>query len=228
MKQYVLAGLISLFLIAGGLAVVSSSHSQRAPSDQDTVPTSRATSTSTPCPEPDQFPGLVDDNYVTKFNGARLDLDYTDGLTSEDVPWSVNSAKITPLRNGELLVSLGDTLYRLDRQRHIVWSHPTAQMLIDYAFVDSTNLVYATAGDNIMLILNATTGKVEFSNSRNGIAAYGVAEKYGDDMCLVTDNFVMYREKSRDDKIEPMKDGITCWRGVKIVWRLDFPPDATL
>jgi hypothetical protein len=68
----------------------------------------------------------------------------------------------------------------------------------------------------------------KFISSRNGSAAYGVAEKYGDDMCLVTENFVMYREKSRGDKFDPMKDGITCWRGTKIVWQLDFPPDAEL
>jgi hypothetical protein len=79
-----------------------------------------------------------------------------------------------------------------------------------------------------MFIINATTGKVEFSDSRNGSAAYGVAKKYGDDMCLVTDNFVMYREKSRSARIEPMNDGITCWRGTRILWHLDFPPDAEL
>jgi len=226
MKQYVLAGLISLLSFAGGLAVSWTSHAQKAPSNQINAPTSRATSTS--CPEPDQYPRLIDDKYVTKFNGARIDLDYTAGVTSEDIPWAVDSAKITPLRTGDLLVNLGDTLYRLDGQRQIVWSYSTAQVIFDYAYVDSTNLVYATAGDNIMFILNATTGKVEFISSRNGSAAYGVAEKYGDDMCLVTDNFVMYREKSRGDKFDPMKDGITCWRGTKIVWHLDFPPDAEL
>jgi len=47
-------------------------------------------------------------------------------------------------------------------------------------------------------------------------------------MCLVTDNFVMYREKFRSAKIEPMKDGLTCWQGNKILWHLDFPPDAQL
>jgi hypothetical protein len=47
-------------------------------------------------------------------------------------------------------------------------------------------------------------------------------------MCLVTDYFVMYREKFRSTKIEPMKDGVTCWRGTKIIWHLDFPADAEL
>jgi hypothetical protein len=38
----------------------------------------------------------------------------------------------------------------------------------------------------------------------------------------------MYRKKFRGDGIEPMNDGITCWRGTKILWHLDFPPDAEL
>lgn len=99
---------------------------------------------------------------------------------------------------------------------------------LGYASVETTNLIYGTALDNVLFILDATTGKLKFRDSRNGSAAYGAAKKYGDDMCLVTDYFVMYREKGRDAKIEPMNDGITCWRGTKILWHLDFPPDAEL
>ena len=227
MKQSLLVGLVSLLSFVGGLAVNWSSHAQESPSNQN-APTARATSTPNPCPEPDQFPRLIDDKYVTKFNGTRIELDYDTGVMSGDIPWAVDAAKVTPLKGGDVLVNLGDSLYRLNRQQHVVWRHPTAQTVFDYAYVESTNLVYGTAGDNIMFILNATTGKVESSDSRNGSAAYGVAVKYGDDMCLVTDNFVMYREKFRGDKIAPMNDGITCWRGTKILWHLDFPPDAEL
>lgn len=228
MKHYVLAGLMFLLSFAGGLAVSFTSHVQKAPSNQNNVPTAQSTPTPTPCLEADQFPRLIDDAYVTKFNGSRIDLNDDNGLMEEDVSWAVDSLEIIPIRNGDLLVSLGDTLYRLDGQRHIVWSYRTAQVVIDYAYVDSTNLVYATAGDNTMFILNATTGKEELIDSRNGSAAYGVTEKYGNDMCLVTDNYFMYREKFRGHGIEPMNDGITCWRGTKILWHLDFPPDAEL
>jgi hypothetical protein len=226
MKKSVLVGLVSFLSFVGGIAVNSSSQTQKAPSNQS-GPTERATSTPTRCPEPDPFPRLLDDKYVTKFNGARIDLDYDTGVMSGDIPWAVDAAKVTPLKGGDVLVNLGDSLYRLNRQ-HVVWRHPTAQTVFDYAYIESTNLIYGTAGDNIMFILNATTGEVKSSDSRNGRAAYGVAKKYGDNMCLVTDNFVMYREGFRDKDIEPMKDGITCWRGAKILWHLDFPPDAEL
>jgi hypothetical protein len=227
MKKAMLLVLVGLLSFVVALTVNSTSEAQKT-SNQNNVPTGGAASTPTPCPEPDEFPKLIDDNYVTKFNGARINLDYDTGVMFGDVPWAVESGKITPLRSGDVLINLGDTLYRLNGQRHIVWSYRTAQMVFDYVYVDATNLVYATAGDNNMFILNATTGKVEFSDSRNGSAAYGVAEKYGDDMCLVTDNFVMYREKFRGAKIGPMNDGITCWRRTKMLWHLDFPPDAQL
>jgi hypothetical protein len=79
-----------------------------------------------------------------------------------------------------------------------------------------------------MFVLDAADGKELTANSRNGSAWYGVAEKYGDDMCLVTDNFRWYRERDWHDKMDPIKDGITCWRGTTKLWHQDFPPDAKL
>jgi hypothetical protein len=227
MKKYAFVGFGILLSFFGGLTVSYSSHAENTARSQSNVQVAPAISTPTPCLEPEESSQLLDDSYVTKFNGAAIDLGY-DGVGAEDVPWVVDSAKITPIGTGDMLVNMGDTLYRLDEQRYVIWSSPTGPAVFDYTYVESTNLIYTTAGDNIMVILNATTGAEEFITSRNGSAAYGVTEKYGDDMCLVTDNFVMYREKFRRDKIEPMKDGITCWRGTKILWRLDFPPDATL
>ncbi|HKR58164.1 MAG TPA: hypothetical protein VJS64_00420 [Pyrinomonadaceae bacterium] len=227
MKKSVLIGLVSFLSLVAGVAVNSLSQTQKARSNQ-TSQTALATSTPTPCAEPDPFPRLIDNRYVTKFNGTRINLDYDTGVMSGDIPWAVDAAKVVPLKGGDMLVNLGDSLYRLNRQQHVVWRHPTAQTVFDYAYVASTNLVYATAGDNIMFILNATTGKEAFSDSRNGRAAYGVAKEYGDDMCLVTDNFVMYREGFRDKDLEPIKDGITCWRGTTKLWHQDFPPDAEL
>jgi hypothetical protein len=228
MKKYVFVSFGILLAFFGGLTVSRSSHAGNTSRSQSNAQVAQAVSTPSPCLESEEeSPQLLDDSYLTKFNGPAIDLDY-DGIGSDDVPWIVDSVKITPLSNGDMLVNMGDTLYRLDKQRHVIWSHPAGPAIFDYAYVESTNLIYATAGDNIMVILNATTGAEEFIVSRNGSAAYGVAEKYGDDMCLVTDNFVMYREKFRHDDIEPMKDGITCWRGTKILWHLDFPPDAAL
>lgn len=187
----------------------------------------------TPCPEQTQnaqneFPLLTEDKYITKFNGTKLKLEYGSWAPPVDIPSFINDAKIIPLRTGGVLVHLEDTLYKLDERHQIMWKHKEDQPIFDCSLVESTGLIYGTAGDNVMFILDANTGKELHRDSRNGSAAYGVAQNYGNDMCLVTDNFVMYREKGRGDNIEPMKDGITCWRGTKTLWHQDFPPDAQL
>src|SRR2546427_11506978 len=136
MKQSLLVGLVSLLSFVGGLAINSSSHAQKTTSNQN-APTALVTSTPTPCPAPDPFPRLIDDKYVTKFNGPKLPLYYNSDAMIEDVPFSIDSAKVLALTDGGLLVSLGNSLYRLDRHHHIVWRYYTAQMIFDYAYVQS-------------------------------------------------------------------------------------------
>jgi hypothetical protein len=227
MKQFFLTGLAASLSFLVGLTVNSSSDAQKSPSNQNVL-NAQATSAPTPCPQTDEYPKLIDDKYITTFNGPKLALYYDSNARIEDVPFSIESAKISALADGGLLASLGNSLYRFDRHHHVVWRYYSSWMIFDYDYVEATNLIYGTASDNVMFIVDAATGKEKHSESRNGSASYGVAVKYGDDMCLVTDNNVMYREKFRGDNIEPMKDGITCWQGTKILWHLDFPPDAEL
>ena len=205
MKNAMLLAVVSLVSFVGGLTIHSTSQAQKK-SNQDSAPASSPI----PCPQKDEFPKLIEDKYVTKFNGSRLNLDYGYGAMVVDVPFSINAAKFTAIDDGSILVNLGDALYRLDRQKRIVWKNYLGEPIFHYAYVNSTNLIYGTAGDNSMFVMDASNGKVLASNSRNGSAWYGVAKKYGDDMCLVTDNFRWYRERDWHDKLEPMKDGITC------------------
>lgn len=227
MKQALLISIVSVVSFATGLTFNSPGRASKSRDNSQSISSSSAVASPTPCPE-EEFPKLINDRHVTKFNGQRLNLEYASGVQAADIPFALNEAQVTVIGDGGLLVSLGDTLYRLNRQREVIWRYQTAQLMFGFAYVESTNLVYGTAGDNVMFVLDASNGKVLTSDSRNGSAAYGVAAKYGDDMCLVTDNFVMYREKSRGDEMEPMKDGITCWRGTRILWHRDFPPDADL
>ncbi len=68
-------------------------------------------------------------------------------------------------------------------------AYEVAQWIIDFSFVESTKLIYGTAGDNIMFILNADTGKQLYINGRNGKAAYEIVQSYGKDTTLITDDF---------------------------------------
>ena len=135
-----------------------------------------------------------------------------------------------------MLVGVGDNLYLLDDKRKIEWKLPVPQTLYDFAAIESTGLVYITAGDNTMLIAELASGKKIFWDGRNGSAAYGQVAAYGKDQCLILDNYEGYRMKmSEEEKTDPkwwtpelMGDGITAWRGTKQLWHRDFPPDAEL
>jgi hypothetical protein len=229
MKKTLIFALATLLSSVFGFIVNYSGKAQESqPSTQTLSLPDRGVPSSTPCPQENAFPKLIDDKHVTRFNGRRLNLDYDSGVVEEDIPFALEGAIVKPLPGGDLLVNVGDTLYRLNAEQHVVWRHHTAQLIFDFAYVESTNLIYGTAGDNVMFVLNAANGKVLTGESRNGSAAFGTVENYGEDMCLVTDNFEIYRERGRAAGIEPMKDGITCWRGTKILWHLEFPPDAEL
>ena len=96
----------------------------------------------------------------------------------------------------------------------------------------TTGLVYGSAYDNLMFILDASNGQELYSNGRNGKFAYGQVVPFGKDMCLITDNLEGYRdalEEWKRGKIEMfITDSVAAWRGTEIVLSLEFPPDAEL
>lgn len=232
MKQARLILLFSLASFVAGFALSSARHgrlsyAQPGKADSSAPPASQQPSPAQTQNTQAEFPRLADDRYVTESNGTRLELDYGSWGGDADIPYLIDEAKLIPLKGGGLLVNLGDTLYRLDGKHRTVWAHSETQVIFDYALVEATNLIYGTAGDNVMFILDAASGEKLHGDSRNGSAAYGVALKYGNDMCLVTDYFAAYREKARG-VTPPMSDRITCWRGTRGLWTQDFPPDAQL
>lgn len=133
--------------------------------------------------------------------------------------------KVMILPQGHRLVSVENTLYRIDAQRRLIWKYTEGQIMFDFTFIKATDLVYGTAGDNTMFILQATTGKQLYRNSRNGSAAYGEVKAYGRDQCLITNNNWGYRERLNNPSI---KDGVSAWRGTEALWEQEIPPEARL
>lgn len=173
-----------------------------------------------------------DDPLRSKLNGKRLSLDY-DGLEQGVKRRLLTEAKVRFLSDGRLLAGLGDTLYMLDSRKHLEWKYTASWMLWGFAVVDSTGLVYGTAGDNIMFILDGSTGRKLYGHGRNGKAAYGQVVPFGEDiLCLITDNLLGYRDALEEWKIGEVQmietDGITAWRRTNALWSLPFPPDAEL
>ena len=155
--------------------------------------------------------------------GTLLPLDYE--RASE---WGgLSQSKVVVLPNGRTLAESGDVLYLLGTNKRTVWRYEVPQVVIDFAYIEATGMVYVTAGDNFMSILDAANGRELYVNSRNGSAGFGRVIPYGDDECLVMNAFGGYRV-GREVGVLPMQDGVTAWRGTRMLWRRDVPPDAEL
>lgn len=157
------------------------------------------------------------------YGGTPLPLDYE--RASE---WGgLSESKVVVLPNGRTLAAAGDVLYLLGINRRTVWSYEVPQVVIDFAYIEATGMVYVTGGDNFMCILDAATGRELAHESRNGSAGFGSVIPYGDDECLVMDSFGGYRV-GREVGARPMQDGATAWRGTRMLWHVETPPDAEL
>ena len=173
----------------------------------------------------------VDDEWRTpdlqewenRHNGAPLPLRYDE----QTFTWGLSEGKVFVTPSGRALASAGNTLYMLDAdRRRVLWEYSTWQLVIDFAYVEATGVVCATAGDNGLFILDAKTGRELYVEGRNGRMSYGAVLPYGD-ACLVMDSFGGYRAGYSGDEA-PIPDGVTAWRGTKMLWRMDVPPDAVL
>lgn len=154
--------------------------------------------------------------------GTPLPLDYE--RASE---WGgLSRSKVVVLPNGRTLAAAGDALYLLGTNKRTVWRHEVPQVVIDFAYIEATGMVYVTGGDNIMSILDAATGRELAQESRNGSAGFGAVIPYGDDACLVMDSFGGYR--AHLGAANPMQDGATAWQGTRMLWHVETPPDAEL
>jgi hypothetical protein len=142
--------------------------------------------------------------------------------------YETERSQVSVLPSGQMLVGVCDALCMLDADRKVVWEYHVPQMLFNFVLIPATGLIYGTAADNTMFILEAASGKeLLLQNGRNGSAAYGEVKPYGDDICLVTDNNWGYRERNPSIR-DSIKDGVTAWRGTEVLWHTELPPGADL
>ena len=164
--------------------------------------------------------------WKNRHSGAPLPVDY-----ASTPGWSKPShSKVVILPSGRSLVGAHDTLHALDAERRVVWKYTASQPLVDFAYVGATGMIYVTAGDNNMAILDASGGRELLRSSRPGGAGFGAVLPYGADACLVMDEFSGYRAgyTGVEASAAPMQDGVTAWRGTRMLWRGEVPPDAEL
>lgn len=206
-------------------AAVAASDSKACEAKQPSVPQPAPCAPAAPVVSEEEMwwrtPALQ--GWEDRHNGAALPLNYDE----ETLRWGLAEGKVVVTPSGRTLAAAGDTLYMLDAERRrVLWKYSVSQIISDFAYVGATGLVYATAGDNTMFILDASTGRELYLNSRNGSAGYGTVIPYGDDACLVMDSFGGYRLGYTGG--DPVQDGVAAWRGTKMLWHADVPPDAVL
>jgi len=212
MKRIAVALFASLSSVAM-LLLISTSRARTGGSQEVPVPTQKGSkSINTP-----------------DFRGGELPVKYEcleSGLDQEGRdPAEIEDAKVAVLTGGGMLVGICNTLFDLDQNAQLVWQHTVAGELIDFAFIPSTGLVYVTALDNNLYILDAANGSVLLNHSRNGAMAYGRVLPYLDDICLVTDDNSMYRSRLSNPSLT---DSVTAWRGTEALWNVELPPGAVL
>jgi hypothetical protein len=170
------------------------------------------------------------DEQVIKAAGQHLALDYTALLkdaAGETLDDAIAGARVTPLASGHTLISYAGGLFRLDQQGKTIWSYPGLMVLISYTYVPANNLIYGTAVDNFMFILDARSGKELYRISRNGSASYGETIPYGTDGCLIVEPRGEYRERHSSFGLLVM-DKPEAWRGLKRLWEIEIPPEAKI
>lgn len=128
------------------------------------------------------------------------------------------------LSSTEFLIAVYDTLYKIDKNKKVKWKYEIGSDLIDFTYIKHNGLVYGTAHDNTMFILNVNTGEELERISRNGSLAFGQLVQYKG-LCLIVDNNWGYRDRLLDNSIE---DGLTAWIGTKDIWHIDIPPESTI
>jgi hypothetical protein len=156
----------------------------------------------------------------TDFLGTKLPVKLF-CIEGDENPKTITSI----LPDGKILIGLCDTLIMLNTDRSLLWEYHVPQLLYDFVFIPKTGLIYGTAGDNNMFILEASSGMELVRHSRMGSYAYGVVKPYKDDICLITDDLGGYRYNHNDPSIN---DAVRAWRGAEELWRVELPPDADL
>ena len=238
LKKKFSGGVVAALAFASGAALVYALRPKPAPRAEPAAPppvvaaaapaAPPCETAATPTPDPaDYYREMMRTPELQKWknshSGAPLPIDFDLGGD-----WGMlYEARVVGVPMGRLLVAEGVTLYMFDVNRRVLWKYELPQPVIDLAYVEATGTVCGTAGDNNMFILDAATGRVLVNNSRNGRAGYGAVLKYGDDVCLIADAFGDYNA-DYSGGAAPMQDGVTAWRGSRMLWRSGVPPDAEL
>ena len=156
---------------------------------------------------------------ITK--GLELSVDNTDV--------ELRMVDFKSLSADRMLVTVNDTVYLLNATKEVIW-----QTYLDLAappIVDSNGNIFGILGDLGHCSVNADTGEVSyFGRDIGGSHSYYTQIKpYKGNQYLVVENLQFYRDGNLCYPRCPMRsDVLHAWAGQKLLWSIDFPPNAEL
>jgi len=125
-----------------------------------------------------------------------------------------------PLSGNRKLVSVGDTLYLLNKRNRILWSWVAGAPIWDRPVVDSQGTIYLIGPDLLWAAIDSTTGKQKWRSTANGRAAYSQIKAYRKDMYFVVTDMWGYRNSLRDRTI---KDTLLLCQNNAVLWETEIP-----
>ena len=104
----------------------------------------------------------------------------------------VSGARLRPvlLPDGGLLISVGDTVYRLDAVGKQMWEYSTPageELTSEPAFNAAKNEIALVGFDLFFARLDATTGKLKWTANSNGAAVFADVVPYGNGYFVLVD-----------------------------------------
>jgi hypothetical protein len=157
---------------------------------------------------------LTQQTKTTKLTYTRTDL------TPEDFTLPVVAPiAVSPDR---LLVPVGDTLYMLGSNNHILWHYSFEPDIIYDVTVDAKGDIYVAAGEALILVLNSSGKEVWRTGMSSGSASYSQIRTFGAGFLVVIDMDAYRRKGSTSDDI------LQFWKDKALVWEKPFPRNARL
>jgi hypothetical protein len=146
---------------------------------------------------------------------------------SSDVMFAVERAEFTNVAPDKLLVTVGDTLYMLDSQRHILWKQTVGDVVGQpFAMADGTIHVLIVQ-DYVHLVISAATGKTLTCIDCNTTARTTFTQMlpFNQNQYLAVETNAYFRQ-NKSTKNTP--DEVALWQGDKVLWTAPIPPDAEI
>jgi hypothetical protein len=138
--------------------------------------------------------------------------------------WPSHDLQPIPLPNGRLVISIGDTVYLLDRDGRQVWKYKGTPLTTEPAYNESLSELAIVMHDLQAVRLSAATGEVLWKADAVGRGTYSRVCAYAQGFLVLLD-MSGYRQSTKDSQANRLE----YWgHSKKDFWYTDFPQASEL